>query len=152
MKLDLIYYRNILDVALKNFFDVHNDMFNRSGNDYVFSAGYSQSKIRSIWHDFIENAFDSILEFGYIEKDDIIVVIDECYPSKNILLKFKDSRYFPKKLDEFIENSPNIKWRLAETDIKIDIELLNSLSIDFFNSFHHKLYSFMHFFMHFLFF
>ena len=130
MKLDLIYYRNILDVALKTFFDANEDFFAKEDNRYVFSANVSKQRFKKIFCNCISSAFDSITNSANIDKNDIIVVIDECYPKNLILNKYQDSS---NDILDFIQNKPEIKWTLVENDIAFDIELMNSITIDFFN-------------------
>jgi len=67
-----------------------------------------------------------------------MIVIGSCYPKDNLLLDFKDDKYFPRKLASLIENRPSLKWLLSETDIEIDIDLMNELFIDVFNGYFNR--------------
>ena len=131
MKLDLIYYRNILDVALKIFFDANEDFFIKEDGKYIFSANVSEHRFKTIFCNCISSAFNAIADLVDICKNDIIVVIDECYPINFILNKYVNP--IDDEMLNFIEGKPEIKWTLAENDIAFDIELMNSIAIDFFN-------------------
>ena len=50
-----------------------------------------------------------------------------------MLLKLRDSSYFPVKLEKLLNDKPDIKYLLKEKDICIDTELINSIFIDTFN-------------------
>ena len=60
-------------------------------------------------------------------------IIGACEPSKNILLQFKDDKYFPEKLNKIINSEFQLKYILKEKDIKIDLVRFNEMAIDLFN-------------------
>lgn len=50
MKLNLIYYKNLLDSAVEKMFARIGSMFSRDGNGmYVFSAGWSEAKLAKLF-------------------------------------------------------------------------------------------------------
>ena len=93
-KVNLVYYKNVLDLVILDFFDKYNDMFVKDGNMYIFGSDMSKSGLR----DLIRKSFVENLS-RYIEKFDILnlkynFVISSCLPKDNILLDFR-KRSFP---------------------------------------------------------
>ena len=79
----------------------------------------------------VDNAIESIL--AQYSRKDICIVIGSCYPKDNLLLEYKDTDYFPKKLEVLLHNRPALKWLMRETDIEIDIDLFNEVFMQIFN-------------------
>ena len=132
MKLDLIYYKNLLDIAIGKFVQMHEDCFKKDGNAYVLGLNASKTKLQQEVETCIDTALSSIIsKFG--DKDDVFLVIGSCYPKDNLLLSFKDDIYFPKKLSALIAENPALKWLMVEKDVEIGIDLFNELAMNVFN-------------------
>ena len=124
MKLKLIYYKCLLDVATRNLFASINDQFTKDeSGHYVFSGQFS-SKLEKLFFSKLRDAIDN---FAPVESNSLCIVIGSCYPKDNLLLSFKDNRYFPKKLSGLIESRPALKYILKEDDIDVDIGCLNQM-------------------------
>lgn len=134
MKLNLIYYKNLLDGVIEFFVDSYNDCFVRENDRYIFSAGMSKTKLKTILEQYVVDAINQI-NSEVVNKNDYLIVIGSCYPINHLLLQFKDDEYFPKKLQSILDNKPSLKWILREKNIEIDIDLINEILIDIFNSF-----------------
>ena len=128
-KLRLLYYKNVLDLAIARFFDEFNDSFSKFGSSrYVFSSDASREKLKKIFSKIIFEVIDELDEPWKIENPSWLILLGGCYPKNNIILKYRNSKeYFPTKLDKILENEPSIKWILSEKDIDIDIGLFNEL-------------------------
>ena len=132
MKLNLIYYKNILDIALEMFVKKHEECFTKDGSAYVLGLSASKKSLQKDIEKCIDSSIDKALK-STSSKDDVAIVIGSCYPIDNLLLDFKDSKYFPKKLSSLIDSRPALKWLLAEKDIQLDIDLFNEIAIEVFN-------------------
>lgn len=133
MKLNLIYWKCILDASIEKMFDVIGSMFIREDDGtYVFSAGWNEAKMSKILETCIR---DTMLEFiaPSTKTNDKFIVISSCWPKDNMLLKFKNGAYFPKKLEMLVNEKPDIKYFLREKDICIDMTSLNRIFMQFFN-------------------
>lgn len=134
-KINLLYYKNVLDLVMETFFTEFNDFFTRSEEKtYVFSSSISRSGLKKILRDLILSTVKKVV----LEAEDSCCsywfLIGGCYPKNNLILKFRDpSGYFPAKLAKFIEEKPTIRWILIEKDIKLDFELLNELFSELFS-------------------
>lgn len=133
MKLQLIYYKNLLDSAVEKMFASIGSMFSKSSDGrYVFSAGWSALKLAKAFEQCLRDTMLEFIKPSTVSYDKFIV-IGSCWPKDNLLLKLRDSSYFPVKLDKMIKDKPGIKYLLKEKDICIDTELINSIFIDTFN-------------------
>lgn len=132
MKLHLIYYKCLLDVAFEKFVCLHEDMFKRDNGKYVFGFNSSNKKLQSEIEKCLDTCIDEIMSSS-CGKNDIFLIIGSCYPKDNLLLSFKDDKYFPVKLAKTIEERPALKWILSENDIEIDIDMFNAIFMDIFN-------------------
>lgn len=131
MKLNLIYYKCIVDIALEKLVNYCGDMFTREHGKYVLSLSISKKRLEDALEKLVDKEIESIIE--QYSKDDVFLVIGSCYPKDNLLLKLKDHCYFPGKLSKLIDSRPTLKWLLVEEDIEIDIDLFNELFIKIFN-------------------
>ena len=128
-RLRLLYYKNVLDLALISFFGVFNHDFTKtSSSRYVFSSDASRESLKKTLKQIICNNLKDLVEPWTIEAPNWLVLLGGCYPKNNIILKYKGIKdYFPAKLDRVLELKPSIKWILSEKDIDLDIELFNEL-------------------------
>ena len=133
MKLNLIYYKNLLDASVEEMFAAIGDMFRRlDDGSYVFCGGWDKAKLQRLLEQCLKDVMLELIEPS-TKTFDKYVIIGSCYPIDNLLLVWKSQSYFPKKLEKFILEKPNIKYMLREHDICIDIEMLNSIFADVFS-------------------
>lgn len=131
MKLNLIYYKCILDLAIEEFASQYGDFFKKDCEKYVLGLNASKSKLYQIVCMCIDKSINALTVDS--SRDDVYLVIGSCYPKDNLLLDFKDESYFPKKLSALIVDKPALKWLLVENDIEIDIDLFNEMFVNAFN-------------------
>lgn len=133
MKLNLIYYKNLLDAAVEKMFASIGRMFSRADDGtYVFSGGWSEMKLARLFEQSLKEVMLEVIAPA-AETNDKYIVISSCWPKDNLLLKLKNGSYFPKKLAALVDERPCIKYLLREKDICIDIESLNRIFIDCFS-------------------
>lgn len=133
MKLNLIYYKNLVDAAIEVFFRENDANFTKEDGKYILGMNSSKSSLKSTLERCIAIAAKSTVSTDDVDVKDVLVVIGSCYPKDNMLLDFKDESYFPKKLDMYISKHPTVKWILAEKDIDIDIDAFNEYLVSIFN-------------------
>lgn len=134
MKLNLLYYKNILDRVFAQFCKDYNDFFTKVGEDYVLSRGLTKTQLAKVLQDYIVNELKKHVKPADILKSDMYFIIGSCFPASNFLLKYKLSNvYFPAKLEKFIEDNSSIKYILKEKDIKVDILAFNNVVCQVFN-------------------
>lgn len=128
-KLRLLYYKNVLDLAVARFFgEFNNDFSKTSASRYVFSSDASRESLKKTFKRIIIEVIEELDEPWSIESPSWLVLLGGCYPKNNIILKHRDSKdYFPAKLEKTLEMKPAVKWILAEKDIDIDLELFNEI-------------------------
>lgn len=133
-KYNVIYYKEILDSCFKRFFDEYNDQFSKIDNEYVLSKTFSKTKIKQIFTEYIFIEFSKFVKpFDLVSQPNFYIIINGCKPQENIMLKYKDSNYFPKKLQQLIQTDFQPKYILAEKDIRIDLVKFNECFIEIFN-------------------
>lgn len=137
-KFKLLYFKSLLDIAFIRFFDDYNDQFQNINGQYILSKDLSIFKLIKIFKKYITDILLEITEQYDILHPTYYLIIGGCMPKNNILLSYKDSKYFPKKLDKFIQSDYNVKYLLKEKDIKIDIIRFNNVCLDVFDSFFSK--------------
>lgn len=136
MKLNLLYYKCLLDLAIEEFVGCYGNLFEKCQDKYVLGLNASKKTLHTILEKCIEDCLNRIVDS--CGKNGIFLVIGSCYPKDNLLLDFKDDNYFPRKLSNLIDNRPALKWLLREKDIEIDIDLFNEMFIDIFNKMFNK--------------
>lgn len=112
-------------MALKAFISGNEGLFTRSDGKYVFGKSGTQSKLKSELEDSIAGAMRYLIGNHIKSDNDKLVVIGSCFPLENMILKFKDESYFPKKLDDAICEKPYVRWALKEQDIAVDMNAMN---------------------------
>ena len=132
-KFNLLYYKNILDIAFQLFFDENNNKFKKQGNCYILAEAMSISQLKNQFKKHIANVIKKYAQPYSIETPNYWLVIGACMPKDNMLLQCKGSQYFPAKLQKMIDADWQIKWLLKEKDIKIDNIKFNDACIQVFN-------------------
>lgn len=134
-KLNLLYYKNIVDCAIKGFVSANNDMFVKDGDNYVFAKSITRQMLMKRMKVFVLNELGKYIEPYSILNPNHYFIIGSCFPKDNILLsRASESKYFPEKLKKLIQRPDNLKYILKEKDIKIDIEMFNCVLEDIFNN------------------
>lgn len=134
-KFRLIYFKNLLDIALIKFFDEYNDKFQNSNGIYIFSENWNTKKFATVLKKYIIEILQKhIVKYDRL-KPIYYLIIGACMPKDNMLLQYKDLKYFPQKLDKIIQSDLQLKYLLREKDIKIDSILLNNACVMLFNEF-----------------
>ena len=125
----LLYYKNVLDLAVARFFGEFNDDFSKtSSSRYVFSSGASRESLKKTFKQIIVEVIEELVEPWSLETPSWLILLGGCYPKNNIILKHRDPKdYFPAKLEKILETMPSVKWILAEKDIDVDLELFNEI-------------------------
>ena len=136
MKLNLLYYKHLLDDAMLQFFNEYNNSFSKNeNNQYVFIDDMSVFKFKKSLQQLLLQSLTKYAQPVKTIKNDIYLIIGSCFPVDNILYTTRDlSQYFPAKLCRYINQNPTIKYLLREHDILFDNNMLNSSAIDIFNS------------------
>lgn len=132
MKLNLIYYKNIIDLAFQDFVHLNEDFFSKCNGKYVLSKNFTKASLKKELLACIYEKMKSITVEG-LAKNDIFVVIGSCYPKDNLVLDFKTESYFPKKLSNIMSLKPCLKWAMKEDDIEVDIDVVNEVLVEIFN-------------------
>lgn len=134
-KINLLYYKNILDLMILEFFDKYNDLFIKQDGLYIFSANFSKSKLKSILNELFINAITKYITEFDLFNPNYYFIISSCLPKDNLLLSLRTKEVFPKKLDLLLTKNINYKYILVEKDIKIDFSLFNQIFIEIFNKY-----------------
>lgn len=143
-KINLIYFKHLVDFAFIRFFDEYNNCFVHQNNCYFLKRQIPKKKLHDTLMSYI---IDEIKK--HTTPYDVLdlkryVIIGSCFPKDNILLRYKDNTYFPKKLDKLLSSEYQIKYLIKETDIKLNIVEINSIIIDIFNElFDNKKHNFL---------
>lgn len=126
-KINVLYYKHILDKSFQRFFNDYNDSFTRSNGEYVFSKLIVKNKLIKIFKNYIiEEIKKHITEYS-LSNPNYYIIIGSCFPKDNILLKYRQDNYIPEKIFKLIEKEPNIRYFLKETDIHVDLHLFNDV-------------------------
>ena len=134
-KFHLLYFKHLLDIAIINFFDTYNDCFKNIDGKYVLSKNISKTKLLSIFRKLIITELSKfIVPYNRLQPN-YFFILGSCLPNDNILLNFKNEKYFPEKLNKLLNNEHTLKYVLKEKDIDINILQFNDMCIELFNTF-----------------
>ncbi len=133
MKLNLIYYKNVIDLAFQSFVASNGEHFTKCNGKYVLSKLFTKASLKQELEKHIASALRELLQ-PVRSACDKCILIGSCYPRDNILLDFKSQSYFPKKLESLMASKPSLKWLLREHDIEVDIDAVNEAFVSIFNS------------------
>lgn len=132
-KINLIYYKNIIDQSCIHFFDEYNDFFIKQDDSYILASNFDINKLEKIFKKYIKLELKKYVKPYDILNLNYYFIIGSCLPKDNILLKYKNDKYFPQKLNKLINSNYNIKYYLKEKDIKLDLVKFNTLFINIYN-------------------
>lgn len=133
-KINLIYYKKILDACMSRFFDDYGSEFSRnSDGEYVFSGSLSESTMRSVFRKYVEEETGKYVVDFRESSPEFLFVLGSCFPGENVLL---ETEMRAPKLRKLVKIIPDVTYFLKETDIRLDMRMMNSV-------FHHIFEKFM---------
>ena len=91
-KLNFIYFKDLLDLCFKKFFDDFNDDFIKDGNNYVYGRHATKTKLKTVFRSYLKEELKKILTTNDVRNGNFYFVIGSCIPKDNILLKVDDRR------------------------------------------------------------
>jgi hypothetical protein len=123
LKINLLYYKNILDRCFTRFFEEFNDSFVSSETDgFVYTDNLSDSRLKKVFERYISDELSKYITKFDVTKPEYYFIIGSCVPGENILFKtFSNSGYFPEKYKKLINIIPDVRYFLFEQDIRIDM-------------------------------
>lgn len=133
MQFKLIYFKELINFAMLQFFIDYNDSFINQNNQYIFSKNITNAKLISYFKKTIKTELLNIIQPYDLFSPVYYLIIGGCFPSENILLQYKHLNYFPEKLNKLLNSNIQIKYLLNEKDIKIDIIKFNEIFMFIFN-------------------
>lgn len=132
-KICLLYYKNILDLVFKRFFEEHNDFFTKIDGRYVLSNDFNYFHIKKLFVQYISEEIKYLITPYSNDNPNYYFIIGSCSPKNNLLMKYRDKGYFPLKLYNMIKMKYDIKYFIKEKDISINIIKFNEVLIEIFN-------------------
>lgn len=120
-RINLVYFKSILDRCLLRFFSERNSEFSKTDDGYVFSGQAGEQELVGIFTKYVKE------ELGKYVTDsemDFFFVIGSCCPGENVLLNHLEPG---NKLKRLIDSNPDIRYFLVEDDIRLDMRLFNSV-------------------------
>lgn len=137
-KFHLLYFKNLLDMSIVKFFELYNKKFQKIHGKYVLSEDMSRIKLSRIFKQLIiEELSKYITKYDRLSPD-YYLIIGSCLPKNNLLLDFKNDKYFPAKITKLLNSEYSIKYLLKEKDIDINIMRFNDICIELSNDFFYK--------------
>ena len=133
---NLLYFKNLLDLAFLRFFEEYNDSFLKNEKEeYVLVKNLSIQELEKFFEKEILKTLSRILKpYDLLSSPDFYFIIGACQPKNNFLINFKEG-YFPSKLQKVLEDKYSLKYLLKEKDIKIDNLKFNEACQNIFNKF-----------------
>ena len=132
-KICLLYYKNILDLAFKRFFEEHNEYFTKVETKYVLGNEFNFFHIKKLFIKYISDEIKELVIPYSNENPNYYFIIGSCSPKNNLLMKYRDKGYFPLKLYNLIKMKYDIKYFISEKDISINLVKFNEVLIEIFN-------------------
>lgn len=134
-KFQLLYFKDLLDIAFCKFFDDYNDQFIKVNGEYHLGNAISLSEIEKSFKSTIDAVLlKTIKPYDVLKHPDFYIIIGACQPKDNYLLRFK-TKSFPSKLNAILSANVQLKYLLHEADIKIDIAKFNEACCNVFNQY-----------------
>ena len=132
-----IYFKQLADRAFQRFLSERNGDFTKLERDggtlYVYSGTKSRNSLRSMFREWILSDLFSLFPEFDIERPVYNFVLGSCIPRENALLRcVRGNSYFPEVLRKILSSGKDIRYYPVERDIKIDLDLFNSVLEDVF--------------------
>lgn len=138
-KINLIYFKNIVDNSLTNFINDSSVFFTKENGLYVFSKKVSRKKLTKVLESHIKTEILKFISKFDITKPNYYFVIGSCFPCDNILLKYESKEHkIPNNIHKLITQHRFVKYFLKERDISIDVEMFNHIFEEIFIKFFKK--------------
>lgn len=126
-KINLLYYKNILNNCFVKFFKDFNNDFSKEGDIYIYANTLPKPKLQEIFTTYIVDELKGYITTKSMIAPNYYFIIGGCYPAKNILLDVREDEYFPEKLTAFISSDYPVKYVLKEKDLRLDLVLFNDI-------------------------
>ena len=135
-KINLLYYKNILDRCVKRFFEDNSSGFLKTDDGkYILSSVWRKQKLKKAFLGYIVDELKKYLEPG---NEDIFLIIGSCLPRRNMFLYTLDMSWkggFPQKYRRLLDEEPTVTYFLKEDDIVVDLVLFNDVFYNIFADF-----------------
>lgn len=130
---NLLYFKNILDVAFLQFFEDCNDKFVKIDGQYVLAEAFNVAQIEEHFFNVVVKVLNELIKpYDLVKAPEVYFIIGACQPRDNFLLKYKGED-FPLKLQKTIYDEYSLKYLLNEKDIKVDLVKFNEACVNVFN-------------------
>lgn len=130
---NLLYFKNILDVAFLQFFNDCNDKFVKIDDQYVLAENFNIAQLEAYFFNVVVKVLNEIVKpYDLVRSPEVYFIIGACQPKDNFLLKYKGED-FPLKLQKTIYDEYSLKYLLKEKDVEIDLVKFNEACINVFN-------------------
>jgi hypothetical protein len=135
-KINLLYFKNIIDNSLTNFINDASEFFIKENDLYILSKKIPRKKLIKILESHIITEIKRFISGYDLVNPNYYFIIGSCFPCDNIFLKYESKENkIPLKLHKIIETHKDIKYFLKERDISIDIEMFNYIFEEIFSKF-----------------
>ena len=132
-RINLLYYKSIVDRCISRFIEEHDSDFTRQENgEYVFSNGVSEQTLKKIFLGYVKDELGQIVSGYKNSSPEFYFILGSCFPGENILLEFGGRA---PKLRKLIEIIPDVTYFLKESDIRMDMRMVNSALDGIFSKF-----------------
>jgi hypothetical protein len=132
-QINLLYYKNLLDICFCRFFELYNSSFININGSYVLAENITKSKLSTIFKALLKDELYKCITTMDNISPKYYFIIGACLPKDNILFKYRNNKNFPKKLEKIALAEYQIKYILKEHDIKLDMILFNQIAINIFD-------------------
>lgn len=136
-KLRAIYFKQLVDRAFQRFVREMEPYFTRMGSpesvSYVYSGTISRNTLKRMFLGWILEDLGGIFGKFDLESPEYVFVLGSCLPRNNALLRCAAGETkFPAVLRKILASGRDIRYYPAEKDIRIDLDLFNSVFEDVF--------------------
>jgi hypothetical protein len=135
-KINLLYFKNIIDNALTNFINDASEYFKKENDLYILSKKIPRKRLLKIIESHIIEEIKKFVTKFNITEPNYYFIIGSCFPCDNILLKYETTEHkIPNNIHKLISTHKDIKYFLKERDISIDVEMFNYIFEEIFSKF-----------------
>ena len=133
-----LYFKQLADRAFQRFLREKNgDFVRQEGKNgetlYVYSGTASRNTLKGMFLGWILEDIRSIFPKFDLERPVWNFILGSCLPRNNALLRcVSGNAYFPAILRKILDSGQDIRYYPVEKDVKVDLELLNSVLEDVF--------------------
>ena len=134
-RVNLLYYKALLDVCFDKFISLFEKDFIKQGDDFVLSSSLSRSRLKKIFVELLTEELKKNVKAWNVSEPHYFLIIGACYPKQNLLLKYSNGSYFPEKLKKLLSSELSLKYLVREKDVKIDLLKFNEIFVEIFVDF-----------------